>query len=71
MGREDPQWYIYTGLWNKSATKPVCRLLSSHTITQFIDFKQCTLYVNIYGRIKVLAKEKIKEPQQMNFIHTF
>lgn len=63
MGSEDPQWYtIYTGLWNKSAPKPVCRLLSSHTITQFIDFKQCSLYVNIYGRIKVLAKEKIKEP---------
>lgn len=63
MGREDPQCCtIYTGSWNKSATKLVYRLLSSHTITQFIDFKQCTLHVNIYGRIKVLAKEQIKEP---------
>lgn len=62
---------IYEGVHNKSVIKQVCRLLGSDAITKSVDFKQGVLYIQVNWGIKVTAKEKLKEPKQLNFIHTF
>lgn len=61
---------IYEGVHDKSVIKQVCCLLGSDANTKSVDFKQGVLYIQVNWGIKVTAKEKLKEPKQLNFIHT-